>query len=599
VGIFLGGWTRVCSGTQINSQWIVTSSSCVPADQENDLAVAFGDGSSQTPNRIVVNPTDNVALIQVPQPAPMTPAVRPLYNGTLSALAGKTVTAYGAGNGSTTDAAPDPNDIGLRLGTFTIGSPTVDTFTLQPVGNVALVAGDEGGGTIYADASGMQYLVGVHVLDGSGNFHDVSSVRFHDWVMEQIYGVNSYVDTFGRDPGSGLLNTGYTGTDTWTPCGGGGFSWSASYDFGTDANGSIAVNGTTMSLKGQSTSSGHGSGAMTIGVTTTNTQVWGLLSLIADCDAPAVACPAGATECVTNAVTVSNTSVSGTWQPCGPTGCFAWGATLTGAQSGDSIVVNGTSATTSSSPGSAMAGDTCGSVPVQVNYGSGTGTRSEMDVWAVCGCDDAPHTCATAPDGNQRCGSHSNQCGLSFNCGSCAGGYTCSSAGECTCPGTVCSGACVDTNTDVNNCGGCGNQCVLVEGTPSCTSGCCSPLSRCGSSCVNLVEDPNNCGACGNVCTHGICNGGTCLCEPSTCGSVTCGTISDGCGHTLNCGTCGSGEVCRGGSCQTCVPSCAGKRCGASNGCGGTCFGSCSGTFACCDLGEGNACRPAKVCSSQ
>ena len=54
------------------------------------------------------------------------------------------------------------------------------------------------------------------------------------------------------------------------------------------------------------------------------------------------------------------------------------------------------------------------------------------------------------------------------------------------------------TNTDVNNCGGCGTVC---KGT---TPGCCS------GTCVDLDSDANNCGACGNVCSSGTCTGGNC-----------------------------------------------------------------------------------------
>src|SRR5437016_4283325 len=77
----------------------------------------------------------------------------------------------------------------------------------------------------------------------TGSFHDVSSARFHDWVMDQIYGVHSYVyPSAARDPSSGQLNAPYTGMDTWTPCDPGvGFTWSASYDFGGDASGSIST----------------------------------------------------------------------------------------------------------------------------------------------------------------------------------------------------------------------------------------------------------------------------------------------------------------------------------------------------------------------
>ncbi|NMO15073.1 hypothetical protein HPC49_08220 [Pyxidicoccus fallax] len=73
-----------------------------------------------------------------------------------------------------------------------------------------------------------------------------------------------------------------------------------------------------------------------------------------------------------------------------------------------------------------------------------------------------------------------------------------------------------------------------------------------------------------------------------TCASQgkNCGTIPDGCGGTLNCGTCGSGELCEANVCVTCTPTtCAqeGKNCGSiADGCGGTLdCGACSGTDVC------------------
>jgi hypothetical protein len=57
----------------------------------------------------------------------------------------------------------------------------------------------------------------------------------------------------------------------------------------------------------------------------------------------------------------------------------------------------------------------------------------------------------------------------------------------------------------------------------------------------------------------GPCNpaNGQCTCTPKTCAQLgfNCGAVSDGCGGTLNCGTCTGGQTCGGG--------------GAANVCGG------------------------------
>lgn len=64
---------------------------------------------------------------------------------------------------------------------------------------------------------------------------------------------------------------------------------------------------------------------------------------------------------------------------------------------------------------------------------------------------------------------------------------------------------------------------------------------------TKLDSDPANCGTCGNACGTGhSCSAGICTCAPTTCAAHgwDCGTAPDGCGGTLNCGTCAAGLVC-------------------------------------------------------
>ncbi len=84
-------------------------------------------------------------------------------------------------------------------------------------------------------------------------------------------------------------------------------------------------------------------------------------------------------------------------------------------------------------------------------------------------------------------------------------------------------------------------------------------------------------------------------CTPKTCSGLgfNCGSASDGCGGSLNCGTCPSGESCTGNVCTTCTPNtCSGLgfNCGtASDGCGGT--------LSCGTCGTGQTCTN-NVCLS-
>jgi hypothetical protein len=75
----------------------------------------------------------------------------------------------------------------------------------------------------------------------------------------------------------------------------------------------------------------------------------------------------------------------------------------------------------------------------------------------------------------------------------------CVSAATCCAATSTAAAFCSNLNTDVSNCGKCGNAC---KGT---TPGCCS------GTCVDLASDANNCGKCGNKCsstqkcTKGVC----------------------------------------------------------------------------------------------
>lgn len=61
-----------------------------------------------------------------------------------------------------------------------------------------------------------------------------------------------------------------------------------------------------------------------------------------------------------------------------------------------------------------------------------------------------------------------------------------SSCPVCTPPQVSCNGACVNTQTDANNCGACGNVCAVGS---SCQAGTCKPTVACGSNphCIQSV----------------------------------------------------------------------------------------------------------------
>ncbi|MCC6564003.1 hypothetical protein IT087_03860 [Candidatus Uhrbacteria bacterium] len=195
-------------------------------------------------------------------------------------------------------------------------------------------------------------------------------------------------------------------------------------------------------------------------------------------------------------------------------------------------------------------------------------------------------------------------------------------AGTCVCPAgsSLCSGACLDTMTDVLNCGSCGNACPAGRTCNAGTCGCpgggtVCPSSGGGTSCVNTASDEDNCGSCGNVCEFDI-RGVTEVCLGGTC--TACGEVGEACceGDPLFSFDClGEFTTCLSGACRLCgragQPCCersvcergvtcdSGNTCRATSVCGGVGEACCAGSA--CDAGGvclSGTCRVARDCTS-
>jgi hypothetical protein len=168
-----------------------------------------------------------------------------------------------------------------------------------------------------------------------------------------------------------------------------------------------------------------------------------------------------------------------------------------------------------------------------------------------------PETCAQQ---NIQCGPAGDGCGNLIQCGTCPSGQTCGGGGV---PGQCGSTTCTPETCGQQNiaCGPAGDGCGNLIQCGTCPAG-----QTCGGGGV-----PGQCGAP---------DGGSC--KPETCAqqNIQCGPAGDGCGGTLQCGTCPSGQTCGGGGkpgqcgSPTCTPeTCAQQNiaCGpAGDGCGGT-----------------------------
>jgi hypothetical protein len=206
------------------------------------------------------------------------------------------------------------------------------------------------------------------------------------------------------------------------------------------------------------------------------------------------------------------------------------------------------------------------------------------DISGVCLCtrQSCPNGCCTNGPGNpgicqpgttnQSCGSGGGacrQCTAQEQCedgvcepavciGSCTQDSDCPDLRNCVCnraEGTCCARNCTGKVCGSDGCGGtCENLCPPntvcgPDGTTclctaeSCPNGCCS--NGLGNPGTCEEGDTNeHCGRLGESCQtctgQEQCQNNQCVCIPLTCGdrAFDCGTLSDGCGHTLECGTC-------------------------------------------------------------
>lgn len=169
--------------------------------------------------------------------------------------------------------------------------------------------------------------------------------------------------------------------------------------------------------------------------------------------------------------------------------------------------------------------------------------------------------CFNFKNDNENCGSYKNDCTKSSRvCNN--------SKCVCPVGKTACSlmGGCVDLKNDTQNCGTCGTKCgtdeVCTLGNCRCKSGmkwcatskscikstevcCLATQTNCNNKCVNTKTDKDNCGKCGESCGTGkTCTNGTCVCNVGTtlCSEKCVNLKTDG----ANCGSCGT--PCNGGS---------------------------------------------------
>jgi hypothetical protein len=235
------------------------------------------------------------------------------------------------------------------------------------------------------------------------------------------------------------------------------------------------------------------------------------------------------------------------------------------------------------------AGQTCreGSCTAATNNDSGTTTgecspecsSGQRCCGRICVATEQPRGAngrPATPDDASSPFNNCNGCGLRCDperASSCSlpMGATAGSRPSCLCgdmaeclPGDVCvpdggGYTCVNTSTDVDNCGGVGIACADGEACMAGNCVCGSTGGRCGEGqgccggrCIDLTADADNCGECGNACgaEAPTCQDRECVCGtgPSAraCAPITDSSTGESCcegmcvaNNDSNCGGCG------------------------------------------------------------
>jgi hypothetical protein len=195
----------------------------------------------------------------------------------------------------------------------------------------------------------------------------------------------------------------------------------------------------------------------------------------------------------------------------------------------------------------------------------------------VCEADGGAEYCANTSNDALNCGGCGNACPVNHDSPTCIEGQ-CHLGGCATgysdCNTSANDGCESNTQTDVNNCGTCGNVCSATNATVGCTggvctiTGCATGYANCdgaySNGCeVNTQTDHANCGTCSNECgaanASAACSSGTCAITSCNTGFANCnGLYSDGCEVNTqtdhaNCGVCSNPcattALCSAGSC--------------------------------------------------
>jgi hypothetical protein len=248
----------------------------------------------------------------------------------------------------------------------------------------------------------------------------------------------------------------------------------------------------------------------------------------------------------------------------------------------------------------------CGAACPSADHATATCENATCGLQCTAGygdCDNDPgNGCETAIDSVDNCGACGTVCSAAQHAtATCEGGTQCGYACETSyldCDQVSSNGCEVNKQSDVSNCGACGNKCTAPSNaTAKCTSGACGFTCKTGfGNCnnqtvdgceVDLTKTVEHCGACGQACPTP--SNATPTCQASTCG-FTCNAGYDDCDHN-------AGTGCEKQVLGTDIHNCGacGKECGTANGTpkctAGVCSITCSSGYDDCNGKNADGCE--------
>ncbi len=120
-------------------------------------------------------------------------------------------------------------------------------------------------------------------------------------------------------------------------------------------------------------------------------------------------------------------------------------------------------------------GGTDGGVPLDAGP-AGPAFACVVDCASMAGTTRCGSACVNLRTDTSHCGTCGTRCGLANAANACTDGMCAVQAcfaGFANCDNALPNGCEVNTQTDPNHCGGCGNRCNLPNATASCASGAC------------------------------------------------------------------------------------------------------------------------------